>query len=114
MTPKDALKFVKKHKAVWSTSSSWTSPASGSTSPSRCPRLDEDTFEEGLGFDGSSIRGWQAINASRHARRAGPGDRRHRSVHRKSPTLSLICNILDPITQGRRTRATRATSPARP
>ena len=26
--------------------------------------LDENTFEEGLGFDGSSIRGWQAINES--------------------------------------------------
>jgi glutamine synthetase len=26
--------------------------------------LDEDTFEEGFGFDGSSIRGWKNINAS--------------------------------------------------
>ena len=26
--------------------------------------MDEDTFESGLGFDGSSIRGWQAINES--------------------------------------------------
>ncbi|RLB28710.1 MAG: glutamine synthetase, partial [Deltaproteobacteria bacterium] len=26
--------------------------------------LDEDTFEGGVGFDGSSIRGWQAINES--------------------------------------------------
>ena len=26
--------------------------------------LEEATFEEGLGFDGSSIRGWQAINES--------------------------------------------------
>ena len=27
-------------------------------------QLKEDIFEEGLGFDGSSIRGWQAINES--------------------------------------------------
>ena len=27
-------------------------------------KLDEDVFENGLGFDGSSIRGWQAINES--------------------------------------------------
>ena len=27
-------------------------------------KLEEDTFEDGLGFDGSSIRGWQAINES--------------------------------------------------
>ena len=26
--------------------------------------LEENVFEEGLGFDGSSIRGWQAINES--------------------------------------------------
>ena len=26
--------------------------------------VDEGTFESGLGFDGSSIRGWQAINES--------------------------------------------------
>ena len=26
--------------------------------------LDEDAFEDGLGFDGSCIRGWQAINES--------------------------------------------------
>ena len=26
--------------------------------------LDEDVFEDGLGFDGSSIRAWQAINES--------------------------------------------------
>ena len=27
-------------------------------------RLTEDIFEDGLGIDGSSIRGWQAINES--------------------------------------------------
>ena len=27
-------------------------------------KLEEDTFDDGLGFDGSSIRGWQAINES--------------------------------------------------
>ena len=27
-------------------------------------KLVEDVFEDGLGFDGSSIRGWQAINES--------------------------------------------------
>ena len=26
--------------------------------------VDEATFEDGMGFDGSSIRGWQAINES--------------------------------------------------
>ena len=26
--------------------------------------VDEDTFKDGVGFDGSSIRGWQVINES--------------------------------------------------
>ena len=26
--------------------------------------IEEDSFTEGLAFDGSSIRGWKAINAS--------------------------------------------------
>ena len=30
--------------------------------PAHC--IDKEVFERGLGFDGSSIRGWQAINES--------------------------------------------------
>ncbi len=43
--------------------------------------LDEDTFEDGLGFDGSSIRGWQAINEIGHARRAAARYGVPRPVH---------------------------------
>ncbi len=43
-------------------------------------KLDEDVFEDGLGFDGSSIRGWQAINESRHAAHAAARHGVHRSV----------------------------------
>ena len=40
-----------------------------------CPirELTEEIFTEGLGFDGSSIRGWKSIEASRHAGHARPG-----------------------------------------
>ena len=60
-------------------------------------RVDEDLFEEGLGFDGSSIRGWQPINASDMQMRPDFSTARVDpfSVH---PTVSLICNIFDPIT----------------
>ena len=30
----------------------------------RCELIDESAFDDGLGFDGSSIRGWQPIHAS--------------------------------------------------
>ena len=38
--------------------------------------LTEDLFSEGLGFDGSSIRGWQANPGERHAGHAGSGHAR--------------------------------------
>ena len=47
--------------------------------------LDEDVFEEGLGFDGSSIRGWQAINESDMLVDARADTGVHRSVLQATP-----------------------------
>ena len=47
-----------------STSGSATCPASCSTSTSRRESVDEDFFADGQMFDGSSIRGFQAIHES--------------------------------------------------
>jgi len=60
--------------------------------------LSEDTFADGLGFDGSSIRGWQGIEASDML--VIP-DARSAFIDPfvKAPTLSLICDIEDPITR---------------
>jgi len=61
-------------------------------------KLDEDVFEEGLGFDGSSIRGWQAINESDMLVVPQP-ETAALDPFTTLPTLSMICNILDPITR---------------
>jgi len=61
-------------------------------------KLDEDTFEDGLGFDGSSIRGWQAINESDMLVVPQP-DTAFLDPFTELPTLSMICNIQDPITR---------------
>src|SRR5512135_3652464 len=60
--------------------------------------LSEAVFEEGLGFDGSSIRGWQAIHASDMLVMPDPGTAVI-DPFMAEPTLSLICNIVDPITR---------------
>ena len=60
-------------------------------------KLDEDVFEEGLGFDGSSIRGWQAINES-DMLMIPRADTAFVDPFTELPTLNLICNIQDPIT----------------
>jgi glutamine synthetase len=61
-------------------------------------RLDEAAFEDGFGFDGSSIRGFQAINASDMlilpdftTARMDP--------YTKEPHIAFICDIVDPITR---------------
>jgi glutamine synthetase len=61
-------------------------------------KLDEDIFEDGLGFDGSSIRGWQAINESDMLVVPQP-DTAFLDPFTTIPTLVMICNIQDPITR---------------
>jgi len=57
-----------------------------------------DVFEDGLGFDGSSIRGWQAIHASDMLVVPDPSTAVVEPFAIDS-TLSLIGNIFDPITK---------------
>jgi len=61
-------------------------------------KLDEDVFEDGLGFDGSSMRGWQEINESDMLVVPQP-ETASLDPFTKLPTLSMICNIQDPITR---------------
>ncbi|CAN5699610.1 type I glutamate--ammonia ligase [soil metagenome] len=59
--------------------------------------LEEDVFRDGLGFDGSSIRGFQAINESDMLLLPDPSSAFVDPVL-EVPTLSLTCDIYDPIT----------------
>ncbi|MCS7016141.1 MAG: type I glutamate--ammonia ligase [Gemmatales bacterium] len=68
--------------------------------------LDEAVFEEGLGFDGSSIRGWQAINESDMLVLPDP-ETAFIDPFTAAPTLTMICNILDPLTRQDYTRDPR-------
>ena len=60
--------------------------------------LSEEVFEEGLGFDGSSIRGWAEIHTSDMLVIPDAGTA-VMDPFMKDTTLSLICNIYDPITK---------------
>src|SRR5208282_2865051 len=66
------------------------------TVPVHC--IEADTFKEGLGFDGSSIRGWQAINESDMLVVPAP-ETAFVDPFAKEPTLVMICNIQDPLTK---------------
>ncbi|MCC7263577.1 MAG: type I glutamate--ammonia ligase [Candidatus Latescibacteria bacterium] len=60
--------------------------------------LTEEVFAEGLGFDGSSIRGWKAINESDMLVIPDPGTA-FMDPFFALPTLSLTCSIQEPITR---------------
>jgi glutamine synthetase len=60
--------------------------------------LEEDMFTDGLGFDGSSIRGWRAINESDMLVMPDP-DTAVMDPFTQVPTLSIIGSIEDPITR---------------
>src|SRR6266403_921011 len=99
MTPKQVLQMIKEKGVVMvdlkfidllGTWQHFTAPIS--------EFKDEAAFEEGLGFDGSSIRGWQAIDASDMLVIPDP-DTAVMDPFTKDPTLSLIANISAPITR---------------
>ena len=106
MKPKDVLAFAKENKTeivdlkfvdlpgLWQHFSITTS------------ELNEDLFENGSGFDGSSIRGFQTINESDMLLFPDPNTAMM-DPFTELPTLSLICNIKDPITGQSYTRDPR-------
>src|SRR5208337_383779 len=67
---------------------------------------DEQPFEEGLGFDGSSIRGWQSIESSDMLVIPDPNTA-VLEPFTKDATLTMLCNISDPITRQDYTRDPR-------
>ncbi len=74
------------------------------TIPAR--ELTEESFEDGFGFDGSSIRGWRSIHESDMLIIPDPDTARIDPFF-KEPTLVLIGNIVDPITRELYTRDPR-------
>src|SRR5512146_409878 len=60
-------------------------------------RLDEEMFEEGIGFDGSSIRGFQEIHESDMLLKLDPASAFLDSML-EVPTLVMICDVYDPVT----------------
>ncbi|MCG8479388.1 MAG: glutamine synthetase beta-grasp domain-containing protein, partial [Spirochaetales bacterium] len=59
--------------------------------------VDEDSFTDGVGFDGSSIRGWQSINESDMLVKPQP-QTAFIDPFMEIKTLVIVCNIADPIT----------------
>ena len=68
--------------------------------------LTEELFEEGIGFDGSSIRGFKEIHESDMLLMVDPNTAFVDPVL-EVPTLAIICDVYDPITRQPYTRDPR-------
>ena len=60
--------------------------------------FDVSAFDEGLGFDGSSIRGWKGISES-DMLLMPQAETAILDPFTETPTLSLVCEIVDPVTR---------------
>jgi glutamine synthetase len=80
MTPKDAIELGKKHGAEMVDLRFIDLPGTWQHTSVPFKRLDADAFEDGFGFDGSSIRGY-ADQRVRHADHARGRDRADGPVH---------------------------------
>jgi glutamine synthetase len=98
MTPKDVLKLAKEKKVRVADLRFMDFPGVWQHFTVPLGELTESSFEEGFGFDGSSIRGWQAIHQSDMLVVPDPATAKIDPFF-EVPTLVLIGNIVDPITR---------------
>src|SRR5262247_2436282 len=98
MKPKEVVEFAKKNDVKFVDLKFIDFPGIWQHTTVPANRLTEQCFEEGFGFDGSSIRGWQPINASDMLIVPDPTTGVLDPLC-EIPTLSLICNIVDPVTK---------------
>jgi len=106
MTPKDVIKMAQENKAVMVDFKFLDFPGIWQHFATPVSELKEEIFDEGLGFDGSSIRGWQAIHTSDMLVIPDPSTA-IMDPFTARPMMSLICNIVDPITKEFYTRDPR-------
>jgi glutamine synthetase len=98
MNVKEVLEFAKKNKVEAVDLKFVDFPGTWQHFTIPVEEMTEALFKEGSGFDGSSIRGWQAINNSDMLVIPDPNTAMIDPFCQVS-TLSMVCDILDPITQ---------------
>ena len=98
MKPKEVLAFAKENGARMLDMRFMDFPGIWQHFSVPIGQLDEGSFEDGYGFDGSSIRGWQPINASDMLVIPDPGTAKM-DPFTQVPTLTMICDIVEPLTK---------------
>jgi glutamine synthetase len=97
-TPRDALELARIHGVRMVDFKFTDLPGTWQHLGLSIHSLDEEAFTEGLGFDGSSIRGFQEIDESDMVLIPDPSSAVIDPFHEQG-TLSLVCDVIDPITR---------------
>ncbi len=98
MNPKDAIKLAKEKGAKIVDLRFIDVPGLWQHFSIPAGELTEEVFAEGLGFDGSSIRGFQSIHESDMLLMPDPSTAAM-DPFTADPTLVVICNVKDPVTE---------------
>lgn len=96
-TPQEVLSFVKEKGIKMIDLKFVDLPGTWQHCTFHYDQIDEDSFISGVPFDGSSIRGWKAINESDMSMVPDPTTAWMEPFY-KEPTLSMVCSIKEPRT----------------
>jgi glutamine synthetase len=104
--PKDVLDLAERHGAELVDLKFTDLPGTWQHMGMALRSLDEEAFSEGIGFDGSSIRGFQEIYESVMLLMPDPTSAILDPFY-EAPTISVVCTVLDPISREPYTRDPR-------
>jgi glutamine synthetase len=104
--PKDVLELAERHDATMVDLKFTDLPGTWQHMGMALRSLDEEAFSEGIGFDGSSIRGFQEIYESDMLLMPDPSTAILDPFY-EAPTISVVCTVLDPISREPYTRDPR-------
>src|SRR3954467_2284574 len=107
MTARDVLKLAEQKKVQFIDLRFMDFPGLWQHTTLPVTELSLDSFDHGFGFDGSSIRGWQAINES-DMLLIPVADTAKVDPFLQHTTLSIICDVRDPITKKEYSRDPRS------
>ncbi|MEW6195791.1 MAG: type I glutamate--ammonia ligase [Bacteroidota bacterium] len=105
--PEEVLSFIKSNKIQFVDFKFMDFPGQWQHFTVPVSQLSVDSFEDGFGFDGSSIRGWKSINESDMLIIPDPTTM-FVDPFIAAPTISLTCDVYEPATKEKYSRCPRS------
>lgn len=106
MRPREVLALIRRHEVTTVDLRFMDFPGVWQHFSIPAEALEEETFEEGIGFDGSTVMGWRRINEA-DLLILPQSETALIDPFAARPTLTMICNIQDPVTKQDYTRDPR-------